>query len=186
MLHPYRDVIMFMIALLVSNYFWKFTVQGEESGVGSVTWFGLDLTNIFNAYAAHIANAVFSIVSSVRDTIYQVNAYTLRWINGVGTRIVWSCTPLKQSFIWICIMLSTPWVVKDERWKVVLKRVGWIVMGLVVIYAFNILRISLITLAMEHHPEWFHMLHEYVFKYLFYGMMFLMWVVYVEKVRGKS
>ena len=50
-------------------------------------------------------------------------------------------------------------------------------------YAFNILRIFLITLAVEFHPEWFHMLHDYLFKYMFYAMLFGLWVLFVEKIR---
>ena len=57
-------------------------------------------------------------------------------------------------------------------------------MGWLLCHAFNILRIWLITLAIEHHPDWFPVLHDYVFKYLFYGMMFALWVWFVEGIRG--
>lgn len=183
---PYRDVITFVITLLASNYIWKLTILGEEEGAGYVTWLNLvDLTPVFNAYAAHIADCVYAFCSTFRDTIHMVNDYTLRWETGSGTRIVWSCTPLKQSFIWLCLMLTTPWVkcVGRERWKTIGIRLGWIATGLVVIHAFNILRISLITLALENHADWFELLHTYIFKYIFYGIMFLLWVIYVEKIR---
>ena len=32
-----------MVTLLVANYFWKFTMVGDEDGE-IVTWFGLDVT----------------------------------------------------------------------------------------------------------------------------------------------
>lgn len=180
-----------MVTLLVSNYVWKYSIWGEEEGVGAVTWLGIaDLTHIFDAYAAYIAGRVYDLCHLVRDTIYQVDAITLHWTSGSGTRIVWSCTPIKQTFIWLCLMLSTPWAnngwkiaTDHKKWSVVAKRIGWILLGMVVIHCFNILRISAITLFIEHHPEWFEMLHTYIFKYLFYGMMFLMWVLYVEKIR---
>ena len=31
-LKPYYDIILFVVALLVANYFWKFTVLGDEGG----------------------------------------------------------------------------------------------------------------------------------------------------------
>lgn len=191
-LTPHLDVLVFMLTLLISNWVWKYSVWGEESGVGEVTLWGLVvLTDVFNAYAAHITDAVYAIVSSMRDTIYQVDAFTLRWMSGSGTRIVWSCTPLKQSFIWICLLLTTPgWVPKGtermQKTESILKRVAWIAAGLLVIYGFNILRISIITLFMEHHAEWFEVLHNHIFKYIFYGIMFLMWVVYVEVIRPRK
>jgi hypothetical protein len=31
-------------------------------------------------------------------------------------------------------------------------------------------------MAIEHHPDWFELLHDYIFKYIFYGMLFLLWL----------
>ena len=33
------DIIIFMVTLFVANYFWKFTMLGDENGE-VVTWFG--------------------------------------------------------------------------------------------------------------------------------------------------
>lgn len=49
------DILLFVMALLVANYFWKFTVMGDEGG-NQVTWFGMDITPPFSVLAAHIAN----------------------------------------------------------------------------------------------------------------------------------
>lgn len=140
-----------------------------------VSWFGLDITAPF-AWAAEVTtNAVYYIVSLFRDTIYQTDAITLRFDSGTTTRIVWACTPIKQSFIWFCILLATAGDRKSKAWFIPF---GWIC-----IFIINILRISAITFFIEFHPEWFNILHTYIFKYLFYGLMFLMWVWYVEKIR---
>ncbi|MCQ2347067.1 MAG: exosortase/archaeosortase family protein [Paludibacteraceae bacterium] len=199
---PYADVIIFMVTLLAANYFWKFTVMGDEAGYGAVTWFGINLTPVFDRLAEHTAAAVYWVVSLFRDTIYQADAVTLRFTSGSGSRIVWSCTPLKQSFIWLCLMLATPAVyhhtvpvngstssttdgtsAAKERVHARWHKLWYIPFGWIVIYLFNILRISAIMLFIEFHPEWFNVLHTYIFKYLFYGMMFLLWVIYVEKIR---
>ncbi|MBQ2170366.1 MAG: hypothetical protein II448_01325, partial [Paludibacteraceae bacterium] len=52
-IRPYRDVLIFMITLLVANYFWKFTMVGDEDG-DVVTWFGLDITAPFAWMSCHI------------------------------------------------------------------------------------------------------------------------------------
>lgn len=173
-IQPYKDILLFVVALLVSNYFWKFTVCGDDFG-GEVTWFGLDITAPFAWLAEETAREVYVIVGWFRDTIYQTDAFTLRFDSGSSTRIVWACTPLKQAFIWLCILLVT---IGDWRSKAWFIPFGWIC-----IFAFNVLRITAITFFIEFHPEWFDILHTYIFKYLFYGMMFLLWVWYVEKIR---
>ena len=175
-LAPYKDIIIFVVALLASNYFWKFTVCGDETGT-VVTWFGLNITAPFEWLAEEITREVYCIVSAFRDTIYQTDAFTLRFDSGSSTRIVWACTPLKQAFIWLCIMLAT---IGDWRSKAWFIPFGW-----VCIFAFNTIRITAITMFIEFHPEWFNVLHTYIFKYLFYGMMFLLWVWYVERIRKR-
>lgn len=173
-LRPYRDIIIFVVTLLVANYFWKFTMIGDEDGE-SVTWFGLDVTAPFEFMACHVASAVYWLVSLVRDTAYMVGEHTIRFESGSGTTIIWGCSGLKQMFIWTCLILTVRggWI--HKTWYIPL---GWICC-----HAFNILRIFLIALLIEQHPDWFHMLHDYIFKYLFYAMLFGLWVLFVEKIR---
>lgn len=166
-LKPYYDIILFVVALLAANFFWKLTISGDEGGI-QVTWLGMDITAPFDLLAAHIADAVYVCIDLVRDTIHQLPNNILRFDSGSSVRIVWSCTALKQSFIWLIIML-----VARGKW---LRKLWFIPLGWVAIYLFNILRIALIAMIIEHHPELFEMMHTYIFKYLFYLMMFGMWV----------
>ena len=59
-LRPYRDVIVFVVTLLVANYFWKWTMNGDEYGE-QVTWFGLDVTALFEIsyHGDRITAAIF-------------------------------------------------------------------------------------------------------------------------------
>lgn len=166
-LRPYTDIILFVVALLAANYFWKFTVLGDEGGE-QVTWFGMNITRPFDILAAHIANAVYWLVYLTRDTIHHLHDNILWFTSGSSVKIVWSCTALKQSFIWLIIML-----VARGKW---LRKLWFIPLGWAGIYIFNILRITWITMIIEHHPELFELMHTYIFKYLFYLMLFGMWV----------
>ena len=168
-----------MVTLLVANYFWKFTMIGDEDGV-VVTWFGLNVTAPFDFMARHIAAVVYWLVDIFRDTVVMTDDYTIHFSSGSGTRVIWGCSGLKQSFIWICLILTVvPW--KNRRlW---MRKLWFIPLGLLCCYVFNILRIFLISLFIEHHPDWFPVLHDYIFKYLFYGMLFALWVIFVEKIR---
>ena len=192
-LAPYLDVAIFMVTLFIANFLWKWMIYGDEAGVGAVTCFGLDVTAVFDAYARHIASVVYAVVHYFRDSLYMVNETTMRFVEGGGTHIVWSCTPLKQMFIWVCLMLTTPnykLLTFNSKTSLhsTLSTLNWnklwfIPLGLVFIHIVNLARICAITAFMEFHPEWFELLHTYIFKYLFYGLMFLFWIFYIEKVR---
>lgn len=156
---------------------------GDENG-DSVTWFGLDITAPFEFMACHIASVVYWLVALFRDTAYMTDAHTIHFAGGMGTTIIWGCTALKQSFIWLCLILTVKGTTATFGKALWLKKLWFIPLGWVCCYVFNILRIFLIALFIEHHPEWFHLLHDYIFKYLFYGMLFGLWVWFVEGIRG--
>ncbi len=170
---PYVDIALFVVALLVANYFWKFTVLGDEGGE-QVTWFGLDITRPFDMLAAHIAQAVYWLIHLTRDTIHLLPDNILWFTSGSSVKIVWSCTALKQSFIWLIIMLAA-----RGKW---LRKLWFIPLGWVCIYVFNILRITWITMIVEHHAHLFELMHTYIFKYLFYLMLFALWLWWSNRV----
>lgn len=174
---PYRDIIVFVIALLLANGFWKLTIQGDELGHGNVTWLGIVLTPFFDWLAQQVAQATYGLVALVRDTVH-IDGTRLFFDSGNGSRIVWSCTPVKQSFIWLCLIVAA-----RGKW---LRKLWFIPLGWVLIYGINILRIAAISLIIEHHPELFEVMHTYVFKYAFYGIMFLMWLVWTNRLSGIS
>lgn len=173
-----------MVTLLVANYLWKWTVLGDEDG-DVVTWLGMDITAPFEFMACHIASVVYWLVSLFRDTAVMTDTHTIHFASGAGTRIIWGCTALKQSFIWLCLILTVRSAnngkLKHSLWW---QKLWFIPFGWLCCYAFNILRIFLIAIFIEHHPEWFHLLHDHIFKYMFYAMLFGLWVWFVEGIRG--
>ena len=171
MLAPYRDIIVFVVAMMLANYFWKFTFKGDEDGA-SVFWLGMNVTAPFSMLAEHIACVTAKIAGWFTEGVRYIEPYTVRFADNSGVKIIWGCTGLKQSFIWIVIMVAAagPW--RHKAW--------FIPMGLLAIYIFNIFRIAFIAILCEHHPEWFDLLHTYIFKYIFYFMLFLLWVWWTE------
>ena len=173
----YRDILIFMVTVLVANYAWKWTFTGDEYGE-LVTWLGIDVTAPFEFMALHVARAVYRIVALFRDTVYLVGDNEIRFESGAHTIIIWGCTGLKQAFIWLCIMLTVQGGWKHKLW--------YIPFGWCCCYIFNILRIVVLALFIEHHPTWFHPLHDYILKYAFYFMFFGLWVLFVEKLKPSS
>lgn len=171
---PMVAVIVFVFILLCAHFFWKFTVLGDESDL-LVTFFGWDISKPFNLMADHVAIVVSKVLNAIGFT-HQFETYNIiRHENGSAIRVVWACTGLKQSYIFITLILffKGPWR----------KKIWFIPLGLVIIYLFNIFRITFLAGMVRFHPEWFDFVHEEIFKYLFYGLIFGLWVIWEEKIR---
>ena len=164
--------------MLAANWLWKLIVLGDEDGYGAVTCLGVDLTWQFDRMADHIAGVLHTLLQALGEQVTLTNGNRLRFVEtGVGVSIVWGCTGIKQSFIWLAIMLAARgrWI--DKLWYI---PVGWLFA-----YAFNIFRILMVALLTKNHPDWFEVLHTYLFKYLFYGCFFLLWLYYDERIASK-
>lgn len=82
------------------------------------------------------------------------------------------CTSLKQWLHWLFLMLLFPGPWKHKLW--------YIPLGLVIIEWVNVVRITGILLLMRPFPNSFSFSHDYLFKTLFYFVIFLMWVLWTE------
>ncbi len=177
---PYRGVITFAVVLMISNLLWKYNVIGDESYSlnSTVTLWGMNISAPFDWMARHVAYVSFSILHFFGSNAVLEPLNIFRYQNGHTIQIIWACSGLKQAYIFLCILTLSrgSWV----------KKLWFIPLGLIVVYMFNIFRIAFIVGYVEYHFSSFIFLHQYLFKYLFYGLIFGMWVLWEEKIEGKK
>ena len=174
---PLKGIIFFFIILLAAHFFWKFTMLGDESDT-VVTFFGIDLSAGFNMMVDHVTLMVYNTLSFLGYDMQLESNNIIIHDNDVAVRIVWACTGYKQAYIFTAIIAfyKGPF----------LKKLWFIPAGLIVVYLFNIFRIVMIVASIRENPNSFEFLHEGLYKYLYYVVIFLMWVLWEEKIRGKE
>jgi exosortase/archaeosortase family protein len=99
-------------------------------------------------------------------------------LRGPAINIIWGCTGVKQLYILLLVILFS----RGIWWK----RFMYFLVGSLVLLLFNVMRISIVTLLIKSYPESFEILHDILFKYLFYGLIFLLWILWEEKFSGKN
>ena len=88
------------------------------------------------------------------------------------------CASLKQWMHWLFLMLIFPGPWKHKAW--------YIPAGLVIIEWTNVVRICGVLLMQIPWPDSFRLAHDYIFKVFFYLVIFLMWMLWVEKFYNPS
>lgn len=172
MLRPYGSIIYFAVILLGAHFFWKFFVAGDESN-DQVTLFGLDISRPFVFMAQHIAEYTYLALEWMGyDVTLTSNNIISHNLSKSAVWIVWGCTGIKQAYIFFCIIACYRGAWKHKLW--------YIPAGLFVVYLFNLFRIILITAIIDKHPESFDLWHEHIMKYAFYGLIFVLWVIWNE------
>ncbi len=172
-LKPYKGIIYFIVLLLGTHFLWKLVVDGNLHGQ-EIAVFGIDMTPQFHDISLLTTKAVYWFVHLFpgSDT-FIMDGTLLRFTDGSNIiSIIWGCTGVKQLYIFLVIMLfySGPW--KKKLW--------YIPMGCIILSAYNIFRIACICWLTKEHPERFEFLHEGLFRYIYYGLIFLLWVIWEE------
>lgn len=57
----------------------------------------------------------------------------------------------------------------------------FIVIGSLLIYYSNILRITIISVALYKYPQYEYILHDIIFPLIIYGITFLLWFIWIRK-----
>lgn len=88
-------------------------------------------------------------------------------------RVVEGCNAISVIILFIAFVIAF-----KGSWK---KTMLFILAGSIFIYILNIIRIALIAIALYHYPQHEHLLHGVVFPLFIYGVVFLLWVIWVNK-----
>lgn len=172
----YKGIVLFLLCLFGSDFLWKLTIAGDHSELGLVTFCGLDISWMFFdamlwfAEKTHRLLALFCVQT-------QLIVDRIGFANGHECRIIAGCTAIKQFYMMTVILLFSRGNLVHKTWY-------WL-LSMTVLVGYNIFRLALLTYIVRDHGEWFDLMHEYVMKYIFYGVMFLLWVVWDEWLRNR-
>ena len=133
-------------------------------------------------------NMVYSQSCWVLEHIFRIDITTISDMRSIGTpnsaggwalvTIAPECASLKQWLHWLFLMFLFPGPWKHKVW--------YIPIGLVIIEWTNVVRICGVLMMQIPWPNSFHLAHDYIFKIFFYLVIFIMWMIWVEKFYNPS
>ncbi|MDL2224184.1 exosortase/archaeosortase family protein, partial [Bacteroidales bacterium OttesenSCG-928-M06] len=107
----------------------------------------------------------------------------------LNVRIVWGCTGIKQMTIFVGIMIfyrcftliKQPGTNKyNFNFLPFWNKLWYIPLGCIILTGYNIIRIGSIAMLVRGNPERFDSLHDGIFRYIYYTIIFLLWVIWEE------
>jgi exosortase family protein XrtF len=118
-------------------------------------------------------NCDVKIVKSISNPSLQLwynNKYTLRIIEG--------CNAVSVIILFISFITAFSGKLKTT--------ICFILFGVFLIYVLNIIRIALLAVLLFRFPEKEHILHGVLFPLIIYGLVFILWVFWVNKFSKNS
>jgi len=88
-------------------------------------------------------------------------------------RIIEGCNALSVIILFVAFIVAFKGKLKTT--------VLYILFGILIIYITNIIRIALLSIGIYHYPEYTTILHSVIFPTIIYGLVFLLWMLWVNK-----
>jgi exosortase/archaeosortase family protein len=171
-LRPIVDVLIFMVIIVFFHKLWW------DWGFKNFLLNHMRFAELeqFMAYQVFLPSSWF-----VKHIIgYDINTLntTLYFPNNGYIAVNGSCSGLKQFYQWIFLMVLFP-----GPWK---KKLWYIPLGLLVIHLTNIFRIIVLSVILMNWPEYWNVSHDWILRPFFYVVIFVLWVIWVEKIKPKK
>jgi exosortase family protein XrtF len=172
-LNKYKNITVFLIKFF-GTYFLLFAIyasylnssQVKENGYKSsslTTQVANQTVSFLNAFGYHVTSVQHDKEMSVK--LLVGDAYVARVIEG--------CNSMSIIILFIAFIVAFSGPKKAT--------VIYVLVGSLIIYGINILRIAFLTMMLYKYPDEQMILHNLVFPAIIYGTTFLLWVVWVQK-----
>ncbi len=151
-----------------------YSMMLEPSGV-----IDLPLTYLVSEGATTALNwlGVDSYYESYQHKLEPALSGTILYIDGVqSVGIGNACNGLEIMVLFIGFLLIFPGKANTKIW--------YLLFGLLLIYIANIIRVILLGINYIESPSTFDFNHKYTYKIAVYVIVFILWVIWVEKLSG--
>ena len=93
--------------------------------------------------------------------------------NKFVARVVEGCNSISVIILFVSFIIAFA-----GTWK---RTLFYILAGSVLIYSVNLIRIAVLSVGLYHYPWRREILHTIIFPMIIYGMVFLLWMVWVKR-----
>lgn len=172
----YKAVIRF-VAVFLGSYLALSILYSLylKASTGS-TYFPDYFTNLVARQSGAVLNA-FGYDPVLRD-VPQAGGVYITIKNSYSVNIVEGCNAIGVVILFTSFVISFAESLK--------KTALFLLSGMVLIYTVNILRVSFLAMALYKYPAYQEVLHGVVFPAIIYGMVFILWIVWVRTIKPKS
>ena len=120
-----------------------------------------------SGFRSLLLNSSKLLLQAVGYNVYLKDGYSIKMVNGMGVKIVYSCLGYGVISFWIAFVFANKTSLK--------KMLQWMIGGLLIICLLNVFRISIMLISVNKHwPSLFNLDNHTWFNIVTYGIVFFM------------
>lgn len=171
LLIKYKSVIKFILTFLLvyilCSVLYKFYLQYSDG------------SKFYPDYVTHLVSkqseAVLNILGYKAEVLPHPNEPSMKLIVNENylARIIEGCNSVSVIILFLSFIIAFSGKLKNT--------LLYILIGSILIYVVNLLRIVVLSLGVYRYPEQSEVLHAVVFPAIIYGLVFLLWIFWVNR-----
>lgn len=162
-----KFILTFLLVYIVLAVCYKFYLQFSDGSIYYPDYF----TNL----VARQCKAVLNTLGYNAQVLPHPKEASMKLlVNGKYlARVIEGCNSLSVIILFLSFIVAFSGQLKTTFF--------YILSGSVLIYTVNLFRIVLLAMGLYHYPEYEDVLHTVVFPAIIYGMVFLLWIFWVNR-----
>jgi exosortase family protein XrtF len=162
-----RFILVFLLAYVFLSVIYKFYLQYSDGSKFYPDYFT-------NLVAVQTENLLSNFGYNAEVLPHETEPSMKVIMNGhFVARVVEGCNGLSVLILFVSFIIAFSGTLKMTLF--------YILSGVVLIYAVNLLRIVALTIGMYHYPQYEDVLHTIVFPAIIYGLVFFLWIFWVNR-----
>lgn len=163
-------LIKFLLFYVVFAFVYKMYLSQYDVAKNEVDYFTEVVANETNKIMFFFTDETQSVKHDKESSfkIFYKEKYVARVIEG--------CNAVSVMILFAAFIFAF-----STRWK---RTLLFIVFGVVLIHLLNIIRIALLSFALYYYPQYEKLLHGTFFPLFIYGVVFILWILWVTKFSG--
>lgn len=170
----HRDILIFVLVMVSFHAFWKIGREADASDQ-VIHFYGINFSPLFSFISEIWTSLVYRFVILFKGDVLEQFYCNLHYADtDTGIRIVWGCSGIKEVIMTILVLTTARGQYRKKLW--------FIPISVSFILLLNFIRLASLTFLVHHYPEYFDIVHSIVFRVVMYGGLFLVWLIWTEKV----
>ena len=171
-LEPMVDVAIFITITLLIHFSYRFWVTQAYYPISDL------MNNLHDFLSERVFIESSWFIQHVLGMDITTVERTMYWPNNGYIAITYGCSGVKQILQFALLMVVFP-----GPWK---KKLWYIPMGMFIVHLTNLFRIIGLAEVLVILPDYWKFSHDYIFRPIFYVVIFSLWVYWVEKIKSKQ
>lgn len=131
-----------------------------------------DRVDAITTHVAHLTESSAHLMDIQLSTKLDYMCYTILYQDKAVGRIIEGCNAISVIILFISFIVAF-----SGKWK---PTSLFILTGSLLIYILNIFRIIFLVVLLYYYPTQEHLLHGVLFPLIIYGIVFILWVIWVN------